>query len=289
MTIAACYVSSEGVVLGVDSTSTMRIPGNQDRHYNYEQKLFELGEKSTLAIAMWGVGGLESLSYRTMIACLADDLVNTPAGSVEEIAQQWCERFWRQYRTTFAKALERYCDLVRMGPRTEEEERELWRLQGLSGGFCVAGHMQNDRIPHAFEITYGPDQDGVPVPAELQYDQPRFWGCPNLMHRLLYGIDFGVLGNVLRSQNWQGSNEDLYSLVRPAMLQTPCSLPLREAVDWIYSSIYITIKAMKFSCLAPVCGGPIEVATISSDRRFRWVTHKGLGAAITPPAYRRKT
>ena len=66
MTIAACYVSSEGVVLGVDSTSTMRAPGWPDRHYDYEQKLFELGEKSTLAIAMWGIGALEPLSYRTI-------------------------------------------------------------------------------------------------------------------------------------------------------------------------------------------------------------------------------
>ena len=289
MTIAACYVSSEGIVLGVDSTSTMRVPGKQDRHYNYEQKLFELGGKSTLAIAMWGVGGLETLSYRTMIAKLADDLVGNPASSVEEIAKQWSERFWAAYRENFGEALQRYNDLVQITPRTEEEERELRRLLGLSGGFCVAGHMQKDRIPHAFEITYGPDIPELAPPEELQYDVPRFWGCPNLMYRLILGMDGEVFADILQSQNWQGSADDLYSLIHPGVLRLPGSLPLREAVDWIYSSIYITIKAMKFSRLAPACGGPIEVATISSDRRFRWVTHKGLGEAITPPAFRRKT
>ncbi|HVC94682.1 MAG TPA: hypothetical protein VND64_13365 [Pirellulales bacterium] len=31
---------------------------------------------------------------------------------------------------------------------------------------------------------------------------------------------------------------------------------------------------MKFSQFRPYCGGPIEIGVISSDRKFRWVTHK---------------
>jgi hypothetical protein len=30
----------------------------------------------------------------------------------------------------------------------------------------------------------------------------------------------------------------------------------------------------------PYCGGPIEIAVISTDRRFRWVRHKNFGAAL---------
>lgn len=289
MTIAACYISSEGVVLGTDSTSTMRIPGMSDQHFDYEQKLFELGEKSTLAIAMWGVGGLEQLSYRTMIAKLADDLVDNPAESVEQVANLWAQRFWKEYTERLAEPLKRYRDLAGLSQRTEDEEREFRRLEGLSGGFCVAGYMRRDRIPHAFEITYGPDIDTPKQPEELEYDIPRFWGCPNLMYRLILGIDMSVLDQIQTSEKWQGSAEDLFSLVEPSILRAPGSLPLREAVDWIYSSIYITIKAIKFSCLSPVCGGPIEVAVISSDREFRWVTHKGLGEAVTPPSFRQET
>jgi hypothetical protein len=37
---------------------------------------------------------------------------------------------------------------------------------------------------------------------------------------------------------------------------------------------------MKFSHMAPVCGGPVEVAVITTDRRFRWVRHKRFDAAI---------
>ena len=39
-------------------------------------------------------------------------------------------------------------------------------------------------------------------------------------------------------------------------------------------------KAMKFSDLPQICGGPIEIAVITSDRRFRWVKHKTWDAAI---------
>jgi hypothetical protein len=58
-------------------------------------------------------------------------------------------------------------------------------------------------------------------------------------------------------------------------------LPIRDAIDFVHSSIYSTIKALKFSQFPQVCGGPIEIAVITSDRPFRWVRHKRFDAAIT--------
>jgi len=58
MTIAACYLSSEGLVLGADSTSTMFVQGpgpnasGNDHHYNFAQKIFQIGESSALAMTM---------------------------------------------------------------------------------------------------------------------------------------------------------------------------------------------------------------------------------------------
>jgi F420-0:gamma-glutamyl ligase len=40
------------------------------------------------------------------------------------------------------------------------------------------------------------------------------------------------------------------------------------------------IKTMKFSHMAPVCGGPVEIAVVTTDRKFRWVRHKQSDAAI---------
>ena len=79
MTIAACYLSSEGVVFGADSTSTMYVegPGPQpvvpSHQFNYAQKIYEIGKDSTLGITMWA-WKLDS-SYRTLIAQFAELLV----------------------------------------------------------------------------------------------------------------------------------------------------------------------------------------------------------------------
>ena len=35
-----------------------------------------------------------------------------------------------------------------------------------------------------------------------------------------------------------------------------------------------TIKTMKFSHMAPVCGGPVEIAVVTTDRKFRWVRQR---------------
>jgi hypothetical protein len=71
MTIAACYVSPEGIVFGADSTSTYSLSAGlpflppKERHYNFGQKIFEIGKGSTLAVVTWGLGGLTVGSYRT--------------------------------------------------------------------------------------------------------------------------------------------------------------------------------------------------------------------------------
>ena len=77
MTIAACYLSADGVVFGADSTSTMFVPapggaGGSHHHYNYAQKIFQIGEHGSLGIGMWGLGNLHQVSYRTRAGALQD-------------------------------------------------------------------------------------------------------------------------------------------------------------------------------------------------------------------------
>jgi len=97
MTIAACYLSSEGVVLGADSTTTMFVqgPGNTpgcDHYYNFAQKVFEFGEHSTAGITMWGLGTLGDVSYRTLIAETADHMQTKQSAALAV-----CRTFWRAF------------------------------------------------------------------------------------------------------------------------------------------------------------------------------------------------
>jgi len=104
---------------------------------------------------------------------------------------------------------------------------------------------------------------------------------PSLVSRILYGIDPDLLDAILASPHWKGGPDDLIKLVQPFLLGQPPMLPLRDAIDWIYSCIQSTIKGVKFSPWAPMCGGPVEIAVVTSDRPFRWVRHKTLDAAVT--------
>lgn len=287
MTIAACYLSSEGVVLGADSTSTMFVQGpgpnagGNDHHYNFAQKIFQIGESSTLAMTMWGLGSLGETSYRTLIAQFADDLSGHPASALSEVADRWSTLYWGAYTSQYGPAIQRVQDLHGQATRTPEEDVELILLQqNLSGGFCIGGYCLPSRRPEAYEIVFEPSQSGPQPPQSLRIGNAKFWGCPNIVNRLLFGVDLGLLFDISKSPHWTGSPTDLLNLAAPYRLAQPFDLPIREAIDWVHTSIYTTSQAMKFSHLAPVCGGPVEVAVITTDRPFRWVRHKKLDAGI---------
>lgn len=255
--------------------------GGREHHFNFAQKIFQVGDSGTLGMTMWGLGSLPGTSYRTLIAKFADDLIRQPATSMSEIADRWNVFFWTEYSTVFSAQLQRTHDLQAISQRTPSEDLEFeFLLQNLSGGFCVGGCCVPDRRPEAFEVTYAPDLSAPPQPQPQAVGSTRFWGCPNLINRLLYGADFGILSEVLNSGKWTGTPVELFQLVQPFSLGQPEELPIREAIDWVHGSIYATIKTMKFSHMAPVCGGPIEIAVITTDRPFRWVRHKSLDAAV---------
>lgn len=292
MTIAACYLTPEGVVLGADSTTSFAV--EDGLHYlNYNQKLFEVGEESTLGVVTWGLGGISNKSYRTLFAEFADNLKKKPPASVQEVADRWIEQFWHEYSTALATQIQT-CKALHAKPpfdsntaipvnpqaRTESEETEYQHFkQLLVVGFYIAGYLPVDRIPACFSMVFDPL---APKPAAipLRMNSYSFWGAPNMINRLIRGYDGKLKDDVLRSGKWSGSESELDAVLGQYHLAT-LWLPIREAIDFIHSCVYSTIKALKFSSLSQICGGPIEIAVITTDRKFRWVRHKGWDVAIT--------
>ena len=284
MTIAACYLSHEGVVLGADSTSTVMLPsanGHIPHYYNHGQKIFEVGTDSTIGMASWGLGTLGSVSKRTAFAQFGDAL-GVPVGLTgQQVVDRWIDFGWAIYETAFADQLKEAAWLMQ-NPKSSWTPDELRRGQALwefAVGFCIGGRCPPDRTPWAFEVTFDPFS-GKPSANALVHDYPRFWGAPSMVNRLLFGVDEQLLGTIQDSSLWTGSFDDLINLARPFFLDPSARLPIREAIDYIHSAIMITIQAMKFLDPYQICGGPIEVAAITTDRPFRWVTHKQLDSAI---------
>ena len=293
MTIAACYVSPEGVVLGADSTTTYSL-GGAPHYYNHSQKLFEVGEDSTLGVVTWGLGGLQISSHRTQVALLADQINKTKPQTVADIATLWTDQFWDAYNDPNGAiapiisnckrlAAKTPFDATKSPPdptaRTEIEERELQALStGLVAGFCIAGYIPPNRSPGAFEVVFDPLRPKpTPTPRAAGY---WFWGAPNMIQRLLFGCDDRFKDSVLASGKWTGTRADLDALSAQHQLAHPI-IPIRDAIDFVHAFIYSTIKAFKFSNYSQICGGPVELAVITTDRKFRWVRHKEWDAAIT--------
>jgi hypothetical protein len=170
VTIATCYVSPEGIVLGADSTSTVAAPGNF-HYFDYAQKLFEIGEGSTLAAVTWGLGGLVVSSHRTLLAMLADDLGATKPADVLDVTTRWASQFGTAYAgaAPLGPSFQRCNDLSAKpafdpttatpdpAARTKDEESEFSALKNaLTVGFCVAGYVLPSREPKAYELIFSP-------------------------------------------------------------------------------------------------------------------------------------
>ena len=288
MTIAGCYLSSEGVVLGADSTASFQFPDGL--HYlNHAQKLFEIGNDSTLGIVVWGLGGLQQTSHRTLVAQLGDDLAGRAPTSVAEVMDRWIDLFWNAYTTELAASIARVTALAAMAPydpassspgaRSEAEEKEFKQLAGgLSVGFCIGGYTPPSRAPDAFSVVFEP-LGPKPTPSQVAMEGYGFWGAPNMVSRLLHGSDPRLRSDILNSGKWAGSPAELDAILQRFVFGH-LKMPIRDAIDFVYSYILSTIKAYKFSSMSQICGGPIELAVIRTDRPFYWVKHKPWHAAL---------
>lgn len=287
MTIAGLYLSTEGVVLGADSTSSI-ISKDGPHFYNHNQKLFEIGENGTLALLTWGLGGLQDTSYRTLVALFADELEKDKVNSVKDVMQKWIDMFWPLYSAD--QRVTRLNTLASKSPfgfaagsrniRTKDEEEEFNELnRGLPVGFCIAGYMPNNRTPEAYKTLFIPNLQ-KPIGEALQLHALEWFGVPNFFSRLTFGCDDSLLNLICNSGKWSGSRSELEAIAKSNAIVPNATLPIRDAVDYVHTCIHCTIKAIKFSGITQVCGGPIELAVITTDRKFRWVRHKTWDAAI---------
>jgi len=256
-------------------------------YFNHAQKLFQIGESATLAVVTWGIAGVSDRSYRTLFAMLDDEIQAKLAKNMQDVADRWIELFWKEYENNplrqqcLALDKKKPFDPAVATPdptaRTKEEEQQYRNLLGAFVGFCLAGYVLPSRVPQAYQILFYP-VSGKPSATEVQNN--GFWGAPNMIERLIAGRDGRLEAAIVSSGKWAGTPTDLQQLLNQFLLPLP-TLPAREAVDFVYSCIHSTIKALKFSNLSQICGGPIEIAIITTDRKFRWVRHKAWDVAIT--------
>lgn len=227
----------------------------------HSQKVFEIGSESRFGICTWGAGSFGNISHRTIVARLAEEI--GPETTVEEATQKLKEI---------------------VEPIAHES-----RVSYV--GYYLGGSDPKSHNPACYKIEFfNKDGQNISTIKELQLGQCEFSGTSHFFTRVFYGFDPSLRENlwnelykvgmkdagISRQQFDEAFNRSYGGLIVSGF----ADLPIREAIDFIYSYLHITVKAEKFKFGSPTCGGPIEVGFISTDRPFRWVCHKGFTSAI---------
>lgn len=264
MTIAAAYLVSEGVVLGADSSTTISVRTQQGgggvlQVLSHAQKIFEVGENSRFGVCTWGAGSIGNISHRTVIARLADAIKED--ASVKDAAELLGE-------IAHPLAHESNVDFV---------------------GYYLGGWNPKSHEPACFKIEVTPKEKKID---SLPLGMCSFSGMPFFFTRVFRGFDPRLrdslreeIRHFFPKESVPADFDHLFQkafekATAPLIAAGHKDLPIREAIDFVYSYLHITVKAMKFSFGAPVTGGPIEIGFISTDRRFRWARHKSFLSAM---------
>jgi hypothetical protein len=260
MTIAAAYLTSEGLVLGADSSTTVYVSTPQGNSvvqlFTHSQKVFEVGNNSRIGICTWGAGSIGTYSHRTLIAQLADTIDD---------------------KTTIEDAANRFADIVMLKMKEQA-------VQFV--GYYLGGWQPLTHAPACCHIELTPDSRKI---SPLKLGLCSFSGNSVVFSRVFRGFDPQLTENLIAELGKAGlsaaGNEDKIRTAMEKASEPLASiglqdLPIREAIDFIYSYLHITVKTEKFKFGPPTCGGPIEIGLISTDRMFRWVRHKPFDSAI---------
>lgn len=267
MTVAAACLTSEGVVLGADSATLVSAqppggPATVVQVLTHAQKVFEVGQegKGRFGLCTWGSGNIAGISHRTVVARLADKV--TDDTTVKAAAEA---------------LLGTVAEIVGGGAPV-----------GGDVGYFLGGWNQGDHTPECYQLHV--PAKGDPGIKPLDMGQAMFSGAPQFFTRVFRGFDPALPSRIMAELKArldplpEGFDELFDTAFReasgPLVAAGLRDLPIREAIDYVHTYLHITVKAYKFMFGVPVCGGPVEVAFISTDRCFRWVCHKRFDSAI---------
>lgn len=276
MSLGIMIKGSEGMVLAADSRVTLLnqvatpqtgqvvvIPATFDN----ATKVLKVADQDYVGAVTYGLGAFMTVNGpRTMQSFIPEfeerlkkeKVKRLPVG---DFAKRLSDFFLEQWNT-----------LVRRGPNPGEE------INFLVGGFDEGAAYGRGFLfaiptnPNPMEQNAGPGQFGI-----------TWGGQHDAVFRLLYGYDAGVL-EFLRTE-FSLSQDQLLALnnkMQPLFVAgIPYQfLPLQDSVDLAIFLIRNTIDFQKFRTnVVRGVGGPVEVAIVTRDGGFRFVSQRKIAAS----------
>jgi hypothetical protein len=270
MSICVVVKVPEGLVLAADSAATVEGaavtpdgkpgPAGVLKVFQTATKVLQIRDLP-LGVMTWGAG---SFGART-IASLVEEFENT-----------------REIRELEANALNVKAVANSFWDFMKKKSDELFSAIPVNArprsGLAICGYSGSEFFPEEYVMVV-PTEPPVPIrtPVDNQQDFGANWyGATDAIIRFHHGRDdrlfqllagVGVSGPILEAVKARLMQELQYPVVFAAM-------PLGDAIAYAEFVVRITIDRFRFVIGAELCGGPIDIATITRREGFVWVKAK---------------
>jgi len=273
MSIVMSVRVAEGLVLAADSAATLNLvgPGGQQlgvaKVFNNATKVMQLKDYF-IGVATWGTGNLGARTISSLVEEFANDrpaLMDCRGSestlSVEKEARELMDFLMRFYAKTF--------------PNWQNQPQS----ERPSFGVIVGGFAGSDFFPkeYVFTIPNSQFQELRPTRPDGSQDFGANWfGTTDALVRFHHGRDERLM-DVLRNN---GIPQDVIGKIMEAIskdlqYQVPFDgMPLQDAVDYALFMAGLAIGRFRFSIGPEICGGPVDVVTITSQNGFEWMQRK---------------
>lgn len=278
MSIVVAVRVGEGLVIAADSASTLMGQTSDGqvgvvKVFNHAAKVIQLRDYP-MAVASWGAGNLGARTISSLVEEFANQ--RSPMAQAEKDLSVKTE----------AKEL--------MGHLVEfyDQANPSWRDQPAHAtvGVLVGGYSGTGFFPEEYAFTV-PDGNfkrlRAPGPKGEQDFGANWFGMTDAVVRLHHGRD-DALKEILKQSGVADDTVDEVMKKIQSELQYPvpfAGMPLQDAVDYAMFMVGVTVGRYRFVAGPELCGGAIDVATVTRHEGFRWVQRKDLSARpFGPPA-----
>ncbi len=274
MTIAIALATYEGVVFGCDSAAAVgdassNPPGQVVQIFNAAQKIFEIGPANQQFIAGSSFSGMfmtdgngffGPFSWRDIVNKFyvesAQDLKY--GDDVAQCFSDFATREWARLKTL---------NLVSATASLPHSKIML----------AIIPKGSTEIVAATVECSDGSNKHPI---THMVSPGWAFGGLSETVGRLIDGYDPRIKKHLIAN----GVAESLIDAAAESCDERPLTkfIPLRDAIGMVHWLVYSTIQAHRFKDAGPLVAGDIEIATLTTDRGFRWAIHKSLTSGIIP-------
>lgn len=275
MSIVVAVRVGEGLVLAADSASTLqaRDPGGRlagiAKIFNNATKLLQLRDYP-VGVATWGAGNIGARSISSLISEYANtrpklEDIEQDSLSVQEEKQLLLDFLFEFYTGTY--------------PDWEAQPED----QRVGFGVLIGGYSGREFFPQEFVFDVPARQVRelrIPLPDGPQNFGADWFGSADALVRFHHGRD-DRLPEILARHGVETPKIEAIMETLRREIQYPVpfdGMPIQDAVDYALFMTGLEVARYRFALGAELCGGPIDVATITRHRGFEWIRQKTIKA-----------